>query len=194
MEIFMHQNLLTPARRFGSMRRVRIVTAAAMAIAASTMATALAEAAQASPANFPKLSPAEVTAPAATIVSETPYQSQVTLECNSASTTCVGRLAQVPATDRLAIQFVSCTAHGQVKAILRYFMMQITDAKVTRELGIHYIAPSYQSPADPYIYIVSQPIQLTAQPTNFVYLTATSTGAGIVNVRCGVSGVRQRLR
>jgi hypothetical protein len=168
----------------------RAILAAAIAVAAiATMQSASAES-RGSLLDLPQAS--VEAAPAAVVVSETPFQSSVQLTCNVNSTSCFGRLPPAKANEQLAIQFISCTASNGVDASLRYFNALVTDSKVTKQLGLHYLAPSYRSAEPPYDYIVSQPVVLTVGPTNILHLSVTSIGT-VVNVQCGVSGVRQKL-
>jgi hypothetical protein len=132
-------------------------------------------------------------APAAAVVSEVPFQTSLQLTCNSNSTSCSGRLPAVRENEQLAVQFVSCRAGTGVDAQLQNFSVLVTDSKITKQLGLHYLAPTYQSPGPPHFYVVSQPIVLTVGPTNILHLSVVSVGF-VGGVDCGVSGVRQKLR
>jgi hypothetical protein len=92
----------------------------------------------------------------------------------------------------MAIQFISCNAQSAIDGQLQYFELVVIDAQFTKQVGFHYLAPSYRSPDPPYSYVVSQPIVLSVAPTNVVQLAAVSIG-GIANVACALSGVRQKL-
>lgn len=133
---------------------------------------------------------------AATVVSEAPFQKLVQMTtCNGSNTTCFARLARVPTSERWAIQFVSCTAETGATATFRNFSVQVADAAMTKLLGVHFIAPTYQSDRlnSLAINVASQPMVLTAQPGNVIILAANSLG-DMADVHCAVSGVRQRLR
>jgi hypothetical protein len=192
MEISMRHDLFTAAPRIRTMRRAWIAALAAIAVTATSVHPAGAE-----PPFDPsrlKTAPAEssaISAPAA-VLSETPLQMNVRLKCNSNSTSCLGRFPAVPAKERWAIQFASCIATSMMGAMLRNISVQITDAKVTRLLATHYLAPGFQSHKEPYHYTVSQPVVLSANASHYVYIFATSIG-GIVDTHCAISGVRQKF-
>ena len=146
--------------------------------------------------SLPRLPAAGAEAAPATVGSEAPLQRFVQLtDCNAPpSTTCVARVARVPANERWAIQFVSCTVDTAATATFRNFSIQIADAAVTKLLGFHFIAPTYQSDRlnNVAVNVASQPVVLTAEPGNVIFLVAMSIG-GMGSPQCAVSGVKQKL-
>ena len=169
-----------------------MILAAAIAIAASaTMPVASAQGSgRGSHLSLPTAS--VEAAPAAAVVSEVPFQTSVPLTCNSNSTSCFGRLPAARESEQLAVQFISCRASTGIGASLQHFTALVTDSKVTKQLGLHYLGPTYQSPGPPYYYVVAQPIVITVGPTNILHLSVVSVGT-VVNVDCGISGLRQKL-
>jgi hypothetical protein len=134
-------------------------------------------------------------APAAAVVSEVPFSSFIQLvTCNSNNTTCFNHLPRVPPKQQLAIQFVSCTIDTAAAATFRDFSVQVTDAASTKLLGIHFIAPTYQSDRlnGVAVYVASQPMVLTVKADSILYLVANAIGS-LGGGRCAVSGVRQTL-
>jgi hypothetical protein len=130
-------------------------------------------------------------AAAATIVSEVPFQRHLQLTCVTGNSSCSGIIGPVAVKQRLVIQFVSCTGDGGVGSTLRNFSASVADN--TKLVGRHYIAPTYRSAEEPYIYVASQPILLTVPEGNILVLSSVSIG-GTFNVACGVSGVRQTFQ
>ena len=130
-------------------------------------------------------------AAAETLISEVPFQRHLNLTCFPDGSGCNGNIGPVAAKQRLVIQFVSCTGDGAANSTLRNFSASVHDT--TKLLGKHYIAPTYRSPEEPYIYLASQPILLTVSEGNILVLSSVSIG-GTFNVACGVSGVRQRFQ
>ncbi|MFL5259615.1 MAG: hypothetical protein ACJ8AS_07655 [Hyphomicrobiales bacterium] len=134
-------------------------------------------------------------APASTIVSEVPFSAFVQLTtCNSNNTTCFTALPPVPAREQWALQFVSCTVDTAAAATFRDFSVQISDKSVTTLLGLHFVAPTYQSDRqnNVAVYVASQPLVLTAKSGSIVHLVANSIG-NMGGGRCALSGVKQKL-
>lgn len=168
---------------------------AAMAVAATVSETA---AASDDPgAGLLDLPVAEVgLASKAAVVAEVPFNKVVRFKCNDNGTSCFGRLPAVPAKERWAIQFVSCRATTRSDEALQYFYLLVTDAEITKQRGLHYLAPTYESGRETGVgaayYAVSQPMVLSVAATNILHLTVVSTDH--VSAECAVSGVRQKLR
>jgi hypothetical protein len=171
------------------------VSAVVAAATVAAMQTAAAEsAAVKSPLGLP-MAGIEKVQPAAKVVSEAPLQRALTLgSCNDNNTTCFGHFPLVAAGERWLIQFVSCTIDAAKTSTFRNFSAQVADAKGTKLLASHYIAPTYQSNRDNGIgvYVASQPMVLTVGPNTILYMVASSVGA-VAGGRCYVSGLRQKL-
>ncbi len=164
---------------------------AAVAVAAGA-ATPSASAGSRGQLSMLDLPPAEVEPRAAArVIAEAPLWKSVQLTCNASI--CVGRLPPVPTSERWDIRFVSCSADTAVDATLRHFSLQVTNGKITRLLGHHFVAPTFQSiRGQAAVYTASQPMVLRAQAGNVLHATASAVGnAG--NAECSVTGVRQKL-
>jgi hypothetical protein len=127
----------------------------------------------------------------ATVVSEAPLQRHLQLTCVTGNSSCNKNLGPVPANERWVIQFVSCTGDGGFGTTLRNFSAMVTAGG--KLVVRHYIAPTYRSAAEPFIYVASQPMLLTVSEGNVLSLGSVSVG-GTFNVACGISGVRQKLQ
>jgi hypothetical protein len=133
----------------------------------------------------------EAAAPAASVISETPFQRFVELPCTGSY--CRATLPAVVPTERLVIQFVSCNAVMTVAGALRNFDVSVTDPKLTRLFGGHYIAPTYESSGAIIHYVASQPMLLTVEASRVLNFETNSSTGDIISAACGVSGVRQKL-
>lgn len=133
--------------------------------------------------------------PARAVLSSVPFNRFVNLAtCNSNRSTCYGRLPRLAANVRWVIQFVSCTADVNAsESTFRNFSLQVANATMTKALGFHFIAPTYQSNDNHgvTVHVASQPIVLTVEPNSIVILAALSIGA--VGGQCAISGIQQTL-
>jgi hypothetical protein len=130
-------------------------------------------------------------APAAVVLSEAPFQRFVELPCSGSY--CHAALPAVAPTERLVIHFVSCNAVMTVAGALRNFDMTVTDKKVTKQFGVHYIAPTYESSGSLIHYVASQPMLLTVDASRVLHMETNSYTGNINAAACGVSGVMQTL-
>ena len=146
--------------------------------------------------NLPTASSLEMM-PAATVVSEAPFQSFIVFECNSTHTTCFKKFAAVPARERWLVQlrcleFVSCIADTAARRDVSTLL------RADRERPGHEAArPALRRAAIPRdgqanVYAASQPVQLTANAGELIYVVALSSGS-MGGAQCGVSGTRQKL-
>jgi hypothetical protein len=136
---------------------------------------------------------AELRAPAQ-VLAEAPLWKFLSLEtCNETGTTCFANLPRVPANERWEIRFVSCTTDTQLDASFRHFSLQVYNGAVTKLLGYHFLAATYQSPRDQAaVYVASQPIVMAVEAGNVLYMTALSSGS-MGTPDCNITGVRQKL-
>jgi hypothetical protein len=83
----------------------------------------------------------------------------------------------------------------QFGSTFRYFAVQIVNAQETRTLGLHYVAPQHGELGEEtrlQVYAASQPMLLTANAGQFVYVVSAVSGV-TGGAQCGLSGVRQTL-
>jgi len=175
--------------------KLRLFSAAtAMAVAASAVASGT-SAANLDADSLLRLPSSSAEASPRPVVASVPFSRFLNLAtCNSNSTTCYGRLPRLAANVRWVIQFVSCTADVNAsESTFRNFSLQVTNATMTKALGFHFIAPTYQSNDNHgvTVHVASQPIVLTVEPNSIVFLTALSIGA--VGGQCAISGIQQTL-
>jgi hypothetical protein len=161
-------------------------------LATAALSASVAFAARPGGAPGPNLPASTAPTPARAVISEMPFQRFVQLTCRTPST-CTTMIGPVPAGERWALQFVSCVAAGSGDGVLRYFYLQVTDAKITRQLGFHYVAPQFAGQREPArYYAASQPVVLAVEPTNRLVFAAVAIG-NLEAPSCAVSGVKQKL-
>ncbi len=174
---------------FASRRCHRLVAAAVIAtVAAAASQSASAQGRGRGPVlNLPTASEA---APAATVISEAPFQEFTLLNCEGAH--CRFDFPALAAKERLVIQFASCNA-TLTAGDLQSFVLAVTNVKGTRLFGAHFVAPSYQSSGPVIHFVASQPMLLTVEASRVLHLQASAYGGDVTYAACGVSGVRQKL-
>jgi hypothetical protein len=131
-------------------------------------------------------------APTASVVAQASYNGYVQLKCNLSI--CTGQLPLVRATERLVVQFISCLADVSKESVFRHFYVQLTDSKVTRSRGLHFLPATYHSDRSMQTVVVGlgQPITLAVEPDSMVHFGASAIGQ-FGDARCTVAGVKQTL-